>query len=59
MQPAALPAPDDPEHGDDLTQPNTRKAPAPRFPPPIAGLPAGHLKDASGAAAGGRAPPGP
>ena len=34
----------------------------PRLPFPrrhIIGLPAGHLKDASGAAPGGRAPPGP
>jgi hypothetical protein len=34
--------------------------PGSRFPAAqIIGLPAGHLKDASGAAAGGRAPPGP
>jgi hypothetical protein len=34
----------------------------PRLPfpaAPIIGLPPGHLKDASGAAPGGRAPPGP
>src|SRR6266704_3110087 len=51
MQPAALPAPDNPETWDDLKQPNTPHYS--RLP-----LPAGHLKDASAAAPGGRAPPG-
>ncbi len=51
MQPAALPAPDDLRTWDDLEQPNTRTAPAPVPRRQIIGLPAGHLKDASGAAA--------
>jgi hypothetical protein len=33
--------------------------PGSRFQPPTVGLPAGQLKDASGTACGGRAPPGP
>jgi hypothetical protein len=36
-----------------------RSTPAPVSRRQIVGLPAGHLKDASGAASGGRAPPGP
>ena len=51
MQPAALPAPDEPGPWDDQKQPNTpyrHPAPVPRRQ--IIGLPDGHLKDASGAA---------
>jgi len=45
MQPAALPAPGDPEHGTDLTQPNTPARPrAPVSRRQIIGLAAGHLK---------------
>ena len=40
-----------------LKYPRTTPAPVPRRP--IIGLPPGHLKDASGAAPGGRALPGP
>src|SRR6266550_6662555 len=51
MQPAALPAPDNPGTWDDLTQPNTTARPRLPFPAaPIIGLPDSHLKDASGAA---------
>jgi hypothetical protein len=49
-----------PDHGTDLTQPDNPQAPGSRFPDAqIIGLPAGHLKDASGAATAAGAPPGP
>jgi len=51
---------DDSGTWDDLTQPNTPHGP--RLPVSrrqIIGLPAGHLKDASGAGSAGRAAPSP
>jgi hypothetical protein len=57
MQPAALPALNDPALGTDWTTTEHEPRTTPRLPfpaPPIIGLPAGCLKDASGAAPGGR-----
>jgi hypothetical protein len=49
-----------PGHGTDLTQLDNPQAPRLPFPGRhIIGLPAGHLKDASGAATAAGLPPGP
>src|SRR5258708_37845939 len=57
MQPAALPAPPDTGTGTDLNNQIPDEPPAPVSRRLIIGLPAGRLKDASGAAHAARPPP--